>query len=186
LRAVKLTYTGIAFVIWRLKFSSFNARFQGEGERMNFWLTKMQNWHQIRTQRKIFSWLSFFRARKCVILCVLTFSRVLRLEIWTGIYGGAAVGGKVLYCPIELLYRPLQHLQRVVKYFTARWSLERAVKCYFAARQNRENRHVKKKRGRQVLYRPLEPGAGGKVLLYRPPEPRKQACKEETRTSSTF
>jgi hypothetical protein len=37
----------------------------------------------------------------------------------------------------------------VVKYFTARWSLERVVKCYFAARQSRENRHVKKKGGRQ-------------------------------------
>jgi hypothetical protein len=40
----------------------------------------------------------------------------------------------------------------VVKYFTARWSLERVVKCYFAARQSRENRHVKKKRGRQVQF----------------------------------
>jgi hypothetical protein len=33
--------------------------------------------------------------------------------------------------------------------------------------------------GGKVLYRTLEPGAGGKV-----PEQRKQACKEETRTSS--
>jgi hypothetical protein len=61
-----------------------------------------------------------------------------------------AAGGKVLYRPLELLYRPLQLLQRVVKYFTASWSLERVVKCYFAARQNRKNRHVKKKPGRQI------------------------------------
>jgi hypothetical protein len=63
----------------------------------------------------------------------------------------APAGGKVLYRPLELLYRPLHLLQRAVKYFTARWSLERVVKCYFTARQSRENRHVKKKRGRQVL-----------------------------------
>jgi hypothetical protein len=62
----------------------------------------------------------------------------------------APAGGKVLYRPLELLYRPLQLLQRAAKYFTARWSLERVVKCYFTARQSRENRHVKKKRGRQV------------------------------------
>jgi hypothetical protein len=52
--------------------------------------------------------------------------------------GGAAAGGKVLYHPLELLYRP------------------------------------------------LETGAGGKVLLYRPPEPQKQARKEETRTSMYY
>jgi hypothetical protein len=62
----------------------------------------------------------------------------------------APAGGKVLYRPLELLYRPLHLLQRAVKYFTARWSPERAVKWYFTARQNRENRHVKKKRGRQM------------------------------------
>jgi hypothetical protein len=36
----------------------------------------------------------------------------------------------------------------------------------------------------ELLYHPLELGAGGKELLYRPPEPRKQACKEEARTSN--
>jgi hypothetical protein len=35
----------------------------------------------------------------------------------------------------------------------------------------------------QLLYRPLELRAGGKVVLYRLPDPRIQACKEETRTS---
>jgi hypothetical protein len=77
-------------------------------------------------------------------------------------------------------------LQRAVKYFSDRWrscsgrlstlppaiatlppplQLLQWVVKYFTARWS------------------LEPGAGGKVLLYRPPEPRKQACKEETRTS---
>jgi hypothetical protein len=62
----------------------------------------------------------------------------------------APAGGKVRYRLLELLYRPLQLLQRAVQYFTARWSPERAVKWYLTARQSRENRHVKKKRGRQV------------------------------------
>jgi hypothetical protein len=47
---------------------------------------------------------------------------------------------------------PKKLLQRAVKYLTARWSLERVVKCYFTARQSRENRHVKKKRVRQPCY----------------------------------
>jgi hypothetical protein len=63
----------------------------------------------------------------------------------------------------------LQLLQRAVKYFTDRWSLERVVKCYFTARQSRENRRVKKKRGRQSLFMPVFAAlAGGKVPLYRP------------------
>jgi hypothetical protein len=49
----------------------------------------------------------------------------------------------------KVLYRPLEELIRAVKYFTARWSLEQVVKCFFTARQSRENRHAKKKRGRQ-------------------------------------
>jgi hypothetical protein len=66
------------------------------------------------------------------------------------------------YRPIQLLYRPLQLLQRAVKYFiarwssfTAHWSLARAVKWYLnfpPELQSRENRHVKKKRGRQIKY----------------------------------
>jgi hypothetical protein len=35
----------------------------------------------------------------------------------------------------------------------------------------------------ELLYCPLEPEAGGKVLLYRPPEPRKRAFKEEMTSS---
>jgi hypothetical protein len=35
----------------------------------------------------------------------------------------------------------------------------------------------------EILYSPLELRAGGKVVLYRPPEPRKQACEEESMTS---
>ena len=58
-------------------------------------------------------------------------------------------GGKVLYGPLELLYRPLELLYRPLQPLYRPLELERAVKCYFTARQSRENRHVKKKRGRQ-------------------------------------
>jgi hypothetical protein len=34
----------------------------------------------------------------------------------------APAGGKVLYCPLELLYHPLQLLEQAVKYCTARWT----------------------------------------------------------------
>jgi hypothetical protein len=69
----------------------------------------------------------------------------------------APAGGKVFYRPLELLYRPLQLLQGALKFFTARWSLERVVKCNFTARQSRKNRHVKKKQGRQYMFRPNYP-----------------------------
>jgi hypothetical protein len=46
------------------------------------------------------------------------------------------------FCAKKML-TPKKLLQRAVKYFTARWSLERMVKCYFTARQSREKQACK-------------------------------------------
>jgi hypothetical protein len=66
----------------------------------------------------------------------------------------ALAGGKVaLYHPLQapaggkVLYRPLQLLQRSVKYFTARWSNFFGVDIFFCAKFGKQLKKV------QILYR---------------------------------